>query len=277
MSLPQHHCATWLAALCLACTLPVTVQARSFWLLPSDTTLTAADQWISVDLGASTAPFEGSTMGMPLTHLRITAPDGTLVAPQNAMLGKLRTVFDVPVTQPGSYRLAVVDNSFFATWKDAKTAAPMRWRGTLEDMAHKVPADAPELQKGQMLFRIESFVTVGAPGKLPPPALHAGQGLEMQPITHPNDLSVDEAAQFAFHLNGKPAPDLEITITPGGFRWRNDAGIMRLKTDSQGQIAVRWPAAGMYLINASGADEQGSTAGAKQRRLFYAGTVEVLP
>jgi len=268
-----RHC----LALALTCALLPSLHARSFWLLPSDTSLTPADQWVTVDVGMSTAPLEHSVMGLPLTHLRVIAPDGTPVAPHNTMTGALRTVFDLPVKQRGSYRLVMVNDSFFATWKDPTTGSPMRWRGTAEEFAQKVPANAPELQAGQMIWRIESFITVGAPTALPAANYYAGQGLEMLPITHPNDLAAGENAQFAFHLNGKPAPNLEITLTPGGFRWRNSADVMRLKTDAQGHIQVRWPAAGMYLINANAKDEQGSTPQVKQRQLFYAGTVEVLP
>jgi len=265
------------AALLIACTLPA-AYARSFWLLPSDTTLSAAtDKWITVDVGVSTAPFEHSIMGMALDNLRITAPDGTAVAPKNPMVGALRTVFDVPISQRGTWRIAVVDNSFFARWKDPKTGSRAGWRGNLEEFAQKVPANAPELQAGQLLWRIETFVTAGAPGKIPAAPDYAGQGIELQALTHPNDLAVGEVAQFAFHLNGKPAADLEVTITPGGFRWRNSADVIRLKTDAGGKVQVRWPAAGMYLINANAKDELGSAPQARQRQLFYAGTVEVLP
>jgi len=97
------------------------------------------------------------------------------------------------------------------------------------------------------------------------------------PVTHPNDLVAGEEAQLRFHLDGKPAPDLEVRVTPGGFRWRDDAAVLRLKTDARGMLRVRWPAAGMYLINASTADEKTTRPTIHKRRLFYAGTVEVLP
>jgi len=252
------------------------LHARSFWLLPSATVLTPADGWVTVDVGVSTAPFEGSTHGMELDNLHVTAPDGTRVAPQNPLSGKLRSVFDVPLTQRGTYRLEVVDDSVFATWKDAEGKTG-RWRGKPGELAQKVPANAQDVQAGQLLWRIETFVTAGAPGALHPSARQPGQGLEMVPVTHPNDLVAGEEAQLRFHLNGKPAPDLQVRITPGGFRWRNDAGVMQLKTDAQGLLRVRWPGAGMYLVNASAADEGSTVANVKQRRLFYAGTLEVLP
>jgi len=272
---------TTLLVACLLAYSATATHARSLWLLPSGTTLTAADKWVTVDFGKSTAPFESSQEGMSMDNLRITAPDGTAVEPHNLLKGALRGVFDVPLAQRGTYRMTLVFDSLFARWKDAQTGNNGYWRGTSkEEFAQKVPANGKDMQAGQLLYRVEAFVTVGAPTKVPTgPAAdsHAGQGLEMLPVTHPNDLVADEAAQFAFLLNGQPAPDLEILVTSGGFHWRDSANVQRLKTDAQGKVTVRWPAPGMYLINASAEDDKGPLPQARQRRLTYAGTVEVLP
>jgi len=248
--------------------------ARSFWLLPSDTVFAAAGEWVTVDGGASTAPFENSKFPLELAELRITAPDGSRVDPQNAFTGKLRSVFDVRLEQRGTYRLAVLDDSAFAFWKDSASGEDRRWRGPESELAQVVPADARDLQLGQMLYRTEVFITAGEPGPIPTaPSEHAGKGLEMMPRSHPNDLVPDEEAEFTFFINGEPAADLTVTITPGGFRWRDDAGVIELKTDAQGR--VRGP--GQYLIYASASDGKVTIHGAARRELFYAGTLEVLP
>jgi len=202
-----------------------TAHARSFWLLPSETVFAATGEWVTVDGGASTAPFENSKFPLELAELRITAPDRSAVAPQNVFMGKLRSVFDVRLEQRGTYRIAVLDDSAFAIWKDATSNEDGRWRGPRAELARAVPADAQELQIGQMLFRTEVFITVGEPGPIPAvPSDHAGNGLEMVPLTHPNDLVPDEEAEFSFFINGQPAADLTVSLTPGGFRWRDDAG-----------------------------------------------------
>jgi len=252
--------------------------ARSFWLLPSETILGAVGEWVTVDGGASTAPFENSKFPLALAELRITAPDGSRVAPQNAFTGKLRSVFDVCLEQRGTYRLAVLDDSAFALWTDSASGEVLRWRGPAADLAGAVPAEAQDLQIGQMLFRTEVFITVGEPGAIPAsPAEHAGKGLELVPLSHPNDLVPDEEAQFGFTINGEPAVDLAVSITPGGFRWRDDAGVIELKTDAQGVVRVTWPTAGQYLIYANASDAKSTVAGAQHRELFYAATLEVLP
>jgi len=252
--------------------------ARSFWLLPSETVFAAAGEWVTVDGGASTAPFENSKFPLELAELRVTAPDGSAVVPQNAFTGKLRSVFDVHLEQRGTYRLAVLDNSAFAIWKDFETGEDKRWRGPESELKGAVPADARDVQIGQMLYRTEVFITVGEPGSIPTaPSEHAGKGLEMVPLSQPNDLVPDEEAEFAFFINGEPAVDLAVSITPGGFRWRDDAGVIELKTDAQGRVRVTWPGPGQYLIYATASDEKATIHGASRRELFYAGTLEVLP
>ena len=49
--------------------------------------------------------------------------------------------------------------------------------------------------------RVETFVTNGAPSELKA----SGRGLELTPVTHPNDLYAGEAITFKLTDNGKPA------------------------------------------------------------------------
>jgi hypothetical protein len=51
---------------------------------------------------------------------------------------------------------------------------------------------------------------------------------------------------------------------------------MTFKTSKDGEIAVTWPAAGMYWLEVSTQDEKASVPGVKKRRASYAGTFEVL-
>jgi hypothetical protein len=40
-------------------------------------------------------------------------------------------------------------------------------------------------------------------------------------VTHPNDLVVGEEATFAFHVDGKPAANVEVVLVPEGKRYRD--------------------------------------------------------
>jgi uncharacterized GH25 family protein len=127
----------------------------------------------------------------------------------------------------------------------------------------------------QAIRRNETFVTAGKPTDtaLKP----TGVGIELVPVTHPNDLFAGEKADFKFLIDGQPAADLEIEIVPGGSRYRDRQNEIKLKTDKDGAFSVTWPEAGMYWIEAGAQDEKATIAPAKKRRLMYTATFEVLP
>lgn len=248
--------------------------AHKMWLLPSGTTFSGAEPWLTVDAAVSNELFHFDHMPLRLDELTITAPDGSTVQAQNAGTGKYRSVFDLALTQEGSYRLAIASNGLFASWED-QDGQRKRWRGTPAEFAAKVPRDARNLQVSQNAMRVETFATRGAPttAALAP----TGVGLELVPVTHPNDLFAGEAASFRLVLDGKPAANLEVSVIRGDTRYRNAQEEIKVKTDAQGAFSVTWPQAGMYWLNASAEDAKTSLPQASQRRLNYVATLEVLP
>lgn len=261
-----------LAVCALALAGAATSHAHNVWLMPSSTVLSKAE-WITVDAAVSNDLFFFNHVPLRLDNLTVTGPDGAEVKPENMHTGKLRTVFDLNLTKPGTYRLAVINGGLFANYKDKATGQPRRWRGTAENFAKEVPADAQELRVTQSAGRVETFVTVGKPTAIKPTA----QGLELIPVTQPADLVKGEKATFAFHIDGKPATDLEVVLVHGGTRYRDSVGEIKAKTDAKGEFTVTWPTAGMYWIDADAKDDKTSLPQAKERRLSYVGTVEVLP
>jgi uncharacterized GH25 family protein len=96
-------------------------------------------------------------------------------------------------------------------------------------------------------------------------------------VTHPNDLYAGETAKFGLLLDGKPATNLEVTILPGGSRYRDQPLETKIKTDAAGQFSVTWPTPGMYWLETGLQDDKTSVKQAKQRRVSYVATFEVLP
>jgi uncharacterized GH25 family protein len=260
-------------AMTLAVGLPLSANAHRTWLLPSSTVLSGNDPWVSVDAAVSNDLFFFESFALRLDGLQVTAPDGSFAKPENAYTGKLRTSFDVHLTQSGTYKVAVLSNSLFGTYKDA-AGQTKRWRGTVETLAKDVPADAKELQVTQMQGRIETFVTAGKPSKK---VLElSGTGLELQAITHPTDLIAGEAASFRMVLDGKPAANLKVTVVPGGTRYRDKLNDLALTTDADGKFSVTWPTAGMYWLEATVKDSKPNLKPATDRRANYTATLEVL-
>lgn len=257
-------------AAALALCLPFAAHAHDVWIVPSSTVLSGTDSWITVDAAVGNDKFYFNHAPMRLDGLAVIAPDGNLAEAENLNRGKLRSTFDLQLKQSGTYRVAVVNDGVFARWKeDGKNK---RYFGKVEGMAQAVPANAQELEVSQSLGRVETFVTAGKPSTIKP----VGRGLELAPVTHPNDLFTDEAASFQMLLDGQPAANLEVNVVPGGSRYRDKVGEIKLTTDKDGKFSVKWPQPGLYWIEAGMEDAKVSVPKATKRRLSYAGTVEVL-
>lgn len=262
-----------LSALAISLSISAAANADALVLFPGATVLSGPNQWVTVDAAVVPDVFHFDHRALPLTGLTITGPDGSAVQPQNSSTGQQRSTFDARLVQPGTYEFTLPNNFLLAAFKvDGNTR---RMRTSAETLAKDIPANATDVELTQIQNRIETFVTTGKPSKQPLKTV--GDGLELVPITHPNDLVAGEAASFRLLLDGKPAADLAVKATPGGARYRNNPGDIALKTDADGKFSITWPAAGMYYVEAQVRDNKTSVPNARERRAGYSVTLEVLP
>lgn len=253
--------------------LPLSAFAHKTWLLPSQTVNSGENPVVTVDAAVSNDLFYFNHVPLRLDNLVIVAPDGSRVEALNPATGKYRSVFDVELRQQGTYRIGTYNSGLSASWMEG--GQRKRWRGNADGFATGVPKDAQDLQVMQAVGRVETFVTNGAPNDT---ALKAsGEGIELVPVTHPNDLFAGEEASFRLLLDGKPAVGLEIEIVRGGTRYRNAQDEIKATTDAGGEFKVTWPEPGMYWLETVSQDGKTSVPQAKQRRLSYVATFEVLP
>lgn len=266
-----------LAAVALAFSLPVAVQAHRAWILPAATVLSSDDPWVTLDAAISNDIFHADYHAMNADSITVKAPDGSTVALRNSQQGKYRTTFDLQLSQKGTYRIFTASQGLNASWEH--NGARKRWpaRGTTptpEAFELEVPKQADKLTVTQSSRRVETFVTAGTPSRevLEPSNL----GLELVPLTHPNDLFAGEPAQFRFLIDGKPAQGVKIKVLPGGMRYRNAQNAIEVLSDKDGGFSVTWPQAGQYYLEAAYQDDAAARP-ATQRRGTYAASFEVLP
>jgi uncharacterized GH25 family protein len=233
-------------ALGVALILPSAASAHRGWIVPSFTVLSGDGAWVTLDAAISNELFYADHNPMRLDAVVVTAPDGSVDKIQNALTGKYRSTFDVQLAKPGTYKIGSATSSVMASWTEAGQVK--RFRGSPEDFAKQVPADAADLKTIKSFNRNETFVTRDAPTTTV--FAPTGKGLELVPVTHPNDLVAGEAATFKFLLDGKPAADLEVTFAPGNSRYRATPGDFKVKTGADGAFKVTFPEAGMYWMNA---------------------------
>lgn len=267
-----------LATLTLAMALPLAAEAHRAWIVPAATVLSGDDPWVTFDAAISNDIFHADHAAMRIEGLSVTAPDGSAVAVENGHMGKYRSTFDLNLKQAGTYKVFTASGSLGARWQDADGQRQF-WprRGEIADPADfdkSVPKDAENLEVSYNWRRIETFVTAGAPtdAALKP----ANQGLELVPVTHPNDLFAGEEAEFRLLIDGEPAVGAKVTVIPGGMRYRDGQEAIDVETDNDGNFAVSWPEAGMYWLNASYRDDKAQPP-ATVRSGSYVATFEVLP
>lgn len=265
------------ATVALAAMAVVPASAHRQWMMPSSTVLSGDDVWVTVDAAVSNDLFYFEHQPLRLDAVKAWAPDGTEVAIENKSTGRYRSTFDVHLTQKGTYRIASVADMLMGSY-DLNGKTERLPRGTTaENLAERVPAGATNVKTAEANNRNEIFVTVGEPtNTLFKPT---GKGIELVPVTHPNDLIAGEAATFQFLLDGKPAADLPVTVIPGGIRYRDQLGQIDLKTGADGKVSVTWPEAGMYWLNVTTPQAGEGAEGTPPpiaRRASYVTTLEVL-
>lgn len=235
------------AAAGLALALPLSASAHRAWMVPAFTVLSGDGSWVTVDAAISNELFYPDHRAMRLDTVVVLAPDGSVDKLQNASTGQYRSTFDVQLTKPGTWKLVAATNSVQASWTE--NGEVKRFRGTADEFAKAVPAGAADLKTIKGSNRNETFVTRDKPTT--EVFAPTGKGLELIPVTHPNDIVAAEAASFKFLLDGKPAADLEVTLVPGASRYRASPGEIKVKTGPDGVFKVTLPEAGMYWLNAT--------------------------
>jgi uncharacterized GH25 family protein len=267
--------------------LPVAASAHRQWMLPSATVFSGTDSGVTIDAASSNDLFFADHRAMPLNNVKIWAPDGSEGKIENPATGAYRSTFDVKLDKPGTWKIGTMNKMVAGTFKLNGEERRVGGRGggmgpggpgaaqrTPPVAVTDIPAEATDVKLTESISRNEVYVTADAPSTTV--FKPSGSGLELQPITHPDELVAGEKANFRFLVDGKPASGLKVTVVPGGKRYRNDDGAHEFTTGADGTVGIDWPAAGLYWINASMTDNKPSEPKATQRRLSYTTTVEVL-
>src|SRR5690606_24809202 len=183
----------------------VAVQAHRAWILPQETVLSGEGRWVSFDAAVSNDVFLANYNPGRFSDVKVQQPDGSEAGIQNLHTWKYCTKFVDELNKEGTYRIFTASSGLNAMWEEDGKHCIYPGRGeqySTEGFKKAVPENAEKLVVSQASRRMETFVTLGAPSDktLQP----TGQGLELVPVTHPNDLYAGEAAEFRFVMDGEP-------------------------------------------------------------------------
>lgn len=261
--------------------LPAAISAHRMWMLPSATVVSGTDGYVTVDAAVSNDLFFFDHQPLRLDGVKVWQPDGSEGQTENGSTGRYRSVFDVKIDKPGTWKIGTQMSGVMGSFKVDGVEQRVGGRGGPPRPGMPaplgvadIPANATDVKLTESLGRNEIFVTSGTPTTtvLAP----TGKGLEFAPVTHPDELVAGETARFKFLIDGKPTAGLKVVVIPGGKRYRNDEGAMELTTGADGVLSVKWPTAGMYWLNATYSDAKTTVPRATERRMSYVTTLEVL-
>jgi hypothetical protein len=207
----------------------------------------------------------------------VTGPSGEASEVKAVTTLKEFAVVEAALPTDGTYRISTGERSGRSTrwvkidgaWKIVRPAgAPARERmGGGEEGEHRgPPAGAPRGEGGRFVeesavpagaetltsrsySRSDTYVTRGAPdrGALKP----TGKGLEVEPITHPNEVFVGEAFKFRLLNDGAPMPGAAFSIARAGDAYAETRYAYNGKSDAAGAAAVTFDQPGAYVLQVS--------------------------
>jgi uncharacterized GH25 family protein len=254
--------------------LPLAASAHMTWLMPNATVVTNRDGSVSIDAAVSEDLFIFER-ALKLEDLRITGPAGAKLEAKNRLAAKNHESFDLDLPGNGTYRISNVGTSLMGAYKAGTETK--RFRATADTLAKELPADAEVLSLARTVARQQTFVSREEAGdaKFTP----EGDGLELLPLTQVTDLSTGDSSRVRLLLDGKPLANTDVTLRPGGNRYRYKTGEITLKTDAQGELTIKWTEAGQWWLGANYGDRraQGGTRDKPLERAALSVTFEVLP
>ncbi|MED5544751.1 MAG: DUF4198 domain-containing protein [Pseudomonadota bacterium] len=254
--------------------------AHRFWLVPSATTLSGTDQTISFDGAISNDLFNPDHVAMPLEILTIVKPDGSQGEMLNAAKARHRSTFDVAIDQEGTWWVGVTRQGYFGSFKLNGEEWRVGGRGRPRpgdkrvDGVDAIPEGASDIDLTENFSTNGTFVTSGIPDT--DAFTPTGKGLELQPLTHPDDLVANEPGRFRFLIDGKPAAGVKVTAVPGSKQYRSSEMVTTVETGADGIATIAWPTPGMYWIDAQAEDANPAEPRATKRRMGYTFTAEVV-
>lgn len=227
------------------------VSSHDRWILPSHFSVSAESQevvWITSDVSASNQVF---MMDKPYTasDVRVLLPNGKTTSPSSSYTGGRKSVFDVQLTQDGTYKFEKeVTPRYFSRYKVKGKEEAVRSRLDKKATAAIMPKGAHALEGTLSVSRVETYVTRNKPTEavLKP----KGEYLELVPVTHPADIVEKEAATLQFVFDGKPVEGVKVAIMKDGSLYRNKPEEIELTSDKDGKVVMTLPSAGRYLLHA---------------------------
>ena len=213
-------------------------EAHQQWLSPNGFFQSGESAWISFDHTFGDQRFQPGSGPGSYYAWWIVGPDGLKRNVPHLFLGRTRTVGEVELTEPGTYRLEAVEE--LMPWTRLKVDGEDTWQpGTRADF------DGFEIESSTVYFnKSVSYVTLDSESESVLAA--TGDPLEILFEDHPNGLLAGKAFRVQVRTFGTPLANQEVRLFA-----EHSAGhdaTETCSTDSGGFCTFELSAPGRYLL-----------------------------
>jgi len=182
-----------------------------------------------------------------------TAPDGKTEGIPESAVYKLptRTLVEYKLTdaKDGTYKLTAGPGiSKTRSWEINGETKRTR------DPNEAMPAGAVLKSNSESHSSFDAYITIGKPEQLEIPKA-SGKGLEIVPVTHPNQLNVDTVFEFIVQNDGKPLAQHDVSISYSNMDYSGQSSRNAVKTDASGKVSYKLEKPGMYMATVRIAEE----------------------
>ena len=172
------------------------------------------------------------------TLLSLIHPEGWRMGPSSTYVGQTRTVAEIELREPGTYRIET--NRPAEYWTQIEANGKKEWVKKPKD---QLPGEKI-IQSEHRWFHTTTFVTVK---KHTQSVLEAtGVPLEIVPLTHPNKIVVDKPFILRVLSSGQSVPDQKVEVYS-----EMDSGhdaMLATVTNAEGKCELIFPSPGRYLL-----------------------------
>ena len=139
--------------------------------------------------------------------------------------------------------------------------------------------DEASLPKGTKIIEVhsvsqlETYVTKGAPS----PVKTSGKGFELKPVTHPNEIFIDQGFSFVLQFDGKPVKGVEVDVFRGGNAYDDKKVVTEVKTGSKGEVDLSFDRPGVYVLTARYPERGEANVEPASKTYSYSLSFEVAP
>ncbi|MEO1339303.1 MAG: DUF4198 domain-containing protein, partial [Myxococcota bacterium] len=171
--------------------------------------------------------------------LWVNGPDSEKKAPSFVYTGKTRTLAEIKLEKPGTYRITANEPEEY--WSKLIEGKKTRWVPLAGD---RLAGKKVEISKRYWSQSV-AYVTVGKPTN---DVLASDSApLELIPTEHPSQLSDNKPFRIRVLANGKPLSDREIEVF--GDATNGHEALFTVKSDSKGYAQIRGLKPGRYLLS----------------------------